>query len=104
MKSSNNIEKKLKLSIYRSNKHISVQLTDHFNSKTLISCSSSEKYFKQLFDNKNNSENAWVIGRVLAERSMREKIEDVVFNRNSYKYNGRVQALAEGARTGDLKF
>ncbi len=104
MKYSNNVKKKLKVSVYRSNKHISVQLTSDCNSKTLVSCSSCEKYFKKLFDNTNNSENAWIIGRVLAERSLIKKIENVVFDKNSYKYIGRIKALAEGVRTGNLKF
>ncbi len=99
-----NKEKKLKLFVYKSNKHINAQLVDCFNSKTLVSCSSREKYFKELFNNKNNCENAWIIGRALAERSIIKNIETIIFDRNSYKYNGRIKALAEGARAGNLKF
>jgi large subunit ribosomal protein L18 len=104
MKLLSNNKKKLRLSIYRSNKHICAQIIDDYNRKTLISCSSLEKNFKQLFNGTNNSENAWVIGRALAERSLKKKIQKVVFNKSGYKYHGRIKALAEGARTGNLKF
>ena len=89
MKFLNSIKKKLRLSIFRSNKHIYAQITDDFNCKTLVSCSSLEKSFKKLFSNKNNSENAWIIGRTLAERSLNKKIQKVTemfmvdyFNKN----------------------
>jgi large subunit ribosomal protein L18 len=104
MKFLNSIKKKLRLSIFRSNKHIYAQITDDFNCKTLVSCSSLEKSFKKLFSNKNNSENAWIIGRTLAERSLNKKIQKVVFDKGLYKYHGRIKALAEGARAGNLKF
>ena len=104
MKLLNTNKKQLRLSIYRSNKHISAQIIDDFNHKTLISCSSLEKNLKQLFMHTNNSENAWIIGRILAERSLKQKIQKVIFNKNGYKYHGRIKALAEGARTGNLKF
>ena len=104
MKLLNTNKKQLRLSIYRSNKHIYAQIIDDLNYKTLISCSSLEKNFKQLFNNTNNSENAWIIGRVLAERSLKKKIQKVVFDKGLYKYHGRIKALAEGARTGNLKF
>lgn len=90
---------KPRLSVYRSNKHIYAQLIDDENSKTLVSLSDKN------IDTKGTPvEISAKLGEDLAKTAVSKKIESVVFDRNGYKYHGRVKALADGARTGGLKF
>ena len=90
-----------RLSVFRSSKHIYAQLIDDVNSVTLAAASSLEKDF----DGKGaDKEAAKKIGQLIAQKAADKKIADVVFDRNGYIYHGRVQALAEGAREGGLKF
>ncbi|MFA6807041.1 MAG: 50S ribosomal protein L18 [Bacteroidales bacterium] len=92
-----------RLSVFRSNKHISVQLIDDKAGVTLCSVSSLSKEFK---DNKGitNCEMAAKVGESIAQKAKEAKIEAVVFDRNGYLYHGRIQSLAEAARKGGLKF
>jgi len=88
-----------RLSVYRSNSHIYAQLIDDENSKTLASSSDksiSEKGTGVLIAEK--------VGSTLAKLALAQKIESVVFDRNGYKYHGRVKALADAARSEGLKF
>ena len=68
---------------------------------TLVAASSHEKGFAA---KGGNCEGAALVGKTLAERALAKGIEEVVFDRGGYVYHGRVQALAEGAREGGLKF
>ena len=89
-----------RLSVYRSSKNISVQIIDDTSGVTLASASTLE-------DKKakgSNIEAAQKIGKLIAERAKKAKIEDVVFDRGGYLYHGRVKALAEAAREAGLKF
>jgi len=91
---------KPRLSVFRSNKEISVQLIDDISGKTLVSISS-----KGLKDAKGTkTEIAAVVGKALAEKASKAGIENIAFDRNGYLYHGRVKALADGAREGGLKF
>lgn len=89
-----------RLSVYRSNKYIYAQLIDDFEGHTLVSASSLEDGV----DEDSPMEESRVVGELLAERAKDEDIENVVFDRGGYKYHGRVEALAEGARDGGLTF
>ena len=89
-----------RLSVYRSNKYIYAQLIDDFEGHTLASASSRENGI----DEESPTEESRVVGELIAERAQEEGIEKVVFDRGGYKYHGRVQALAEGAREGGLDF
>ncbi len=89
-----------RLSVYRSNKYIYAQLIDDFEGHTLASASSLEDGV----DEDSPTEESRVVGELLAERAQEEGVEKVVFDRGGYKYHGRVQALAEGARDGGLDF
>jgi len=90
-----------RMSVFRSNKAIYVQIIDDLTGKTLVSASSSDKGF----DIKGNkTETAQALGKVVAEKASTAGIAAVVFDRNWYLYHGRVKALAEGAREGGLKF
>jgi len=86
-----------RMSIYRSNKAIYVQLIDDLNGHTMASTSS-----KGLSG--NNTEQAKEVGKKIADIAKGAGIENVVFDRGGYLYHGRVKALAETAREGGLKF
>lgn len=88
-----------RLSVYRSNKGMFLQLVDDLNGQTLASAGMKEVKAKV-----NKSEAGKELGKILAAKAKAKKIEQVVFDRGSYKYHGRVKAAAEGAREGGLKF
>jgi large subunit ribosomal protein L18 len=92
-----------RMSVFRSNKHIYVQLIDDINGKTLISASSLNK---EITNKKGITklEQANLVGKVIAEKSKKIGISAIVFDRNGYLYHGRVKSLAEAARQGGLKF
>lgn len=89
-----------RLSIYRSNKYIYAQLVDDMEGHTLTSASS----LADDVEGETPAEESHAVGELLAERAQEEGIEKVVFDRSGYRYHGRVQALAEGARQGGLQF
>lgn len=89
-----------RLSIYRSNKAVYVQLIDDNKGHTLASASSLEISKEKSV----NMSIAKEVGKKLAEKALQNGIDSVVFDRNGYLYHGRVKALAEGAREGGLKF
>ena len=90
-----------RLCVFRSEKHIYAQVIDDVAGRTLTSASTVEKDFTEYGGNK---EAAKKIGLLIAERAKNAGIETVVFDRGGYIYHGRVQALADGAREGGLKF
>jgi len=94
-----------RLSIFRSNKHVMVQLIDDESGKTLVAVSSAEtkgiKNKKGDFVKIKQSEE---VGQLLAEKAKAKKIVKAVFDRGGYRYAGRVKAVADGARAGGLEF
>ncbi len=90
-----------RLCVFRSENHIYAQVIDDVAGNTLCAASSTEKGFEGLGSNK---EAARKVGRLIAERALAKSIEEVIFDRGGYVYQGRVQELAEGAREGGLKF
>lgn len=97
-------EARPRLCVFRSNKHIYAQVIDDARGVTLVAASSAEKDFPQAEDD-NKVTSATKVGQLVAERSKAAGIEQVVFDRNGYRYaSGRVRALAEGARDGGLQF
>ena len=90
-----------RLNVFRSAKHIYAQVIDDVTGTTLCAASSMEKGFE---GNGGNVEGAKKVGEMLASACKEKRIEEVVFDRGGYVYHGRVQALAEGAREGGLKF
>ena len=95
---------RLRLSVFRSNKHISAQVIDDSTGKTVAAASSTEKNLREQLKSGGNVEAATVVGKVLGERCTRKGITDVVFDRGQYKYHGRVAALADSAREAGLQF
>ena len=92
---------RLRLNVFRSEKHIYAQLIDDTKGMTLCSASSVERDFEGPGSNK---EAARKVGQIIAERAIAKGIETVVFDRGGYIYHGRVKELAEAAREGGLKF
>lgn len=91
-----------RMSIFRSNKQISVQIIDDLTGKTIVSISSSVKEIAE--KNGNKSEQAEFVGQAIAEKAVTAGISEVVFDRNGYLYHGRIKSLADAARKGGLKF
>ena len=90
-----------RLDVFRSNANIYAQIIDDENGVTLLSASSLDKEFEGYGGNK---EAAKAVGTMIAKRALERGITEVVFDRGGYVYHGRVQALAEAAREGGLKF
>ena len=93
--------KKPRLCIFKSAKHIYAQLIDDDKGKTLVSASDLEIKKK---GSSSKADAAKEVGKLIAEKSLEKKIEQVVFDRGGYLYHGRIKAVAEGAREGGLKF
>ncbi len=99
-----------RLSVFRSTKHIYLQLIDDEKGHTLAAASDLELKKKKIKETDKEKEMtnkvkiAFRVGKLLAEKAKEKGIEKVVFDRGGYKYHGRVKAAAEGAREGGLIF
>ena len=87
-----------RLAVYRSLSHIYAQLIDDTIGKTLLSAKDSEVKSKG-----TKTEIAAEVGKLISEKAKAKKITEAVFDRGSFKYHGRVKAVAEGAKEGGLK-
>ena len=92
-----------RLSIFRSAKHIYAQVIDDNSGKTLAAVSTVTKAVREGLSGEKSAR-AKVVGLALAEACKAGNINTVVFDRNGYRYHGRVKAIAEGAREGGLQF
>ncbi len=92
---------KPRMSVFKSNKHMYVQVIDDTVGKTIVSASNVEAEFKSL---RNSVENAEKIGQAVGERLLAKKIDTVVFDRNGFLYHGIIKSIADGARKAGLKF
>ena len=90
-----------RLSVFRSSKHIYAQIIEDTSGKTLVAASTLSK--DKALTNCGNVEAAKAVGSAIAQRALEQNISDVVFDRNGFLYQGRVQALAEAAREAGLK-
>ncbi len=93
-----------RLSVFRSLRHISAQLIDDVSGRTLCAAGSMFKSLSAQMKDGSNSETARVVGQLLGERARMQGIRQVTFDRNRYRYHGRVKALAEAARATGLEF
>jgi len=94
-----------RLVVYRSNKHISAQVINDHDGNTLASASSLDKTIEKLVKKaKSKIDVSILVGKTLAERALKNKVIEVVFDRNGYPYHGRVKAVADAAREAGLKF
>ncbi|MDR0803538.1 MAG: 50S ribosomal protein L18 [Rickettsiales bacterium] len=91
---------KIRLSVFRSVRHIEIQAIDDVNGRTLAFASSKEKDFK---GNGWNVAGATAVGKIFAERAKQAKLDAVYFDRGGYRYHGRVRALADAMRAGGVK-
>ncbi|KFI27609.1 50S ribosomal protein L18 [Haematobacter missouriensis] len=93
---------RLRLSVHRSSKNISVQLIDDAKGVTVAAASTLEKDLGLV--GKNNVEAAGKIGAAIAERAKKAGVEEVYFDRGGFLFHGKIKALADAAREGGLKF
>jgi len=93
-----------RLSVSRSNRQISAQLIDDLNGVTLCSAGTREKSFDGKSGNSVNCEIAGQVGQALAEKARMKDIRTVTFDRNGFRYHGRIKALADAARKAGLEF
>ncbi|TVQ00478.1 MAG: 50S ribosomal protein L18 [Balneolaceae bacterium] len=95
---------KPRLSVFKSNKHVYLQLINDIENVTIISVSTQSNALKDQIKDKSPLEAASLIGKSLAESAKDKGIDKVVFDRSGYKYHGIVKAAANGAREGGLDF
>jgi large subunit ribosomal protein L18 len=93
-----------RLSVFRSDKNIYAQIIDDANGRTLAAASTLEKDVRGSLKNGATTEAAVTIGKLIAERGVQAGVAEVIFDRGSYLYHGRVKALADAAREGGLQF
>jgi large subunit ribosomal protein L18 len=93
-----------RLNVFRSVSEIYAQVIDDAAGRTLAAASSVDKELRERVKGLKKSEQAKLVGQVVAERARSKGIQAVVFDRGGYKYIGRVKALADGARETGLKF
>ena len=93
-----------RLSVYRSNNNIYAQIIDDVSSNTLLACSTLDRAIRLDLKKSQTCEASHLIGKKIAELSLKKNITKIVFDRGPYLYHGRIKALAEGARAGGLEF
>ena len=95
---------KPRLNVYRSITNIYAQVIDDTTGNTLCSASSLDKTLASKLEGKDKKEQAYIVGEAVAQKAIKAGIKTVVFDRGGYIYTGRVQKLAEGARSAGLEF
>ena len=95
---------RVRLSVFRSGRHIYAQVIDDKAGRTLAAASTLEKAMREGLKTGADKDAATAIGKLVAERAVAKGVSAVVFDRGAYIYHGRVKALAEGAREGGLQF
>lgn len=93
-----------RLSVFRSNRHIYAQVIDDTAGATLVSVSTRAKPLRDQLSNTRDKKAAQIVGEAIAKQAIGVGIKCVCFDRNRYKFHGRVKALAEGARKAGLVF
>jgi large subunit ribosomal protein L18 len=95
---------RVRLSVFRSSKHIYAQIIDDAKGETLAAASSMEKELRDAGKTGANIAAAAAVGKLVAERALKGGVKEVIFDRGQYLYHGRVKALADAAREGGLSF
>ena len=93
-----------RLSVHRSGRHIYAQVIDDDQGLTLVAASTLDSEIRGQAESVNKTEQAKLVGTLVAERALAQGIKQVVFDRGGYLYHGRVKAVAEGARASGLTF
>ena len=97
-------DRRPRLSVFRSSKHIYAQVIDDGAGSTVATASTLEKEMRAKIGRGTDRNAAAAVGELIAERAAAKGIREVVFDRGGYLYHGRVKALANAARTGGLRF
>jgi large subunit ribosomal protein L18 len=92
------------LNVYRSLKHLYGQVIDDTVGHTMVTASTVDQEVVAKIDEKDKTEQAYLVGQVLARRALEKGISRVVFDRGGWAYHGRIKALADGARAEGLEF
>jgi large subunit ribosomal protein L18 len=92
-----------RLSVFRSARHIYAQVIDDMAGKTLVQASTLDKSIRDAVKGKKKADAAKEVGKAVAERAKKAGVAKVVFDRNGYRYHGRIAAVADGAREGGLE-
>jgi len=99
-----NINNLPRLVVFRSNINIFLQLIDDNKGKTILSVSSLDKNIKGDIDKaKSKIEKSTIAGTSIAEKMKKEKINQIIFDRNGYKYHGRIKAIGDAIRSAEIK-
>ena len=100
------MNKRPRLSVFRSNQYIYAQIIDDSQGKTLVAASGKNlKLSVSVLPKKHSkTERASLVGEILAKKALKKGIKKVWFDRGHYQYHGRIKALAEAARKGGLDF
>ncbi|MDP3013711.1 MAG: 50S ribosomal protein L18, partial [Candidatus Subteraquimicrobiales bacterium] len=95
---------KPRLSVFKSNRHIYAQIINDLSGVTLVAASTLDKELKGKVSQGGDTEAAKSVGALIAQRALKKKISEVVFDRGGFLYHGRVKVLAEATREAGLKF
>jgi large subunit ribosomal protein L18 len=93
-----------RLNVFRSHKHIYAQVIDDTSGNTLVAASTVDVELRGKASGKSKTEQAHLVGSMVAERAIDAGVKKVVFDSGGYKYHGRVKALADAAREAGLEF
>lgn len=93
-----------RMTVFRSSKHIYVQVIDDMAGRTLCSSSTVDKELRGKITFGGNAEAAKTVGEDIASKVLAAGVKDIIFDRNGYRYQGRLQALADAAREKGLNF
>lgn len=93
-----------RLAVFRSNNHMYAQIIDDSVGNTLVAASTLQKDVKAELEKTNNVDAAAYLGKVIAQKALEKGINEVVFDRGGFIYQGKVKALADAAREAGLKF
>jgi len=93
-----------RLIVFKSNKHIYAQLVDDINSKTIVSSSTKDKeILSKIKKVKGKINQSIEVGKALSDKIKKSKIDKIIFDRNGYRYHGRIKALADAIRDNGIK-
>jgi len=93
-----------RLLVFRSHKHIYVQIIDDSSAQTITSCSTLEQSIQTQLKSTSNINASLLVGEIIGKRLVEKNIKSVIFDRNGKPYHGRIKAVAEGARNSGLDF
>ena len=99
-----NINNVPRLIVFRSNNNIFAQLVDDANHRTILSVSSIDTELKEEIDKaKNKIEKSTIVGKAISEKMKKTNIEKIIFDRNGYKYHGRIKAVGDAIRSSEIQ-